>query len=71
MTPINTMDGAVDFLRAHDCRRDAIAGLWITRDGDPLGSEPVESAELLRRELFRRDMEVNRIRTAITGIIGG
>ena len=71
MTPINQLDASVDFLRAHDCRRDAIAGLWITRDGDPLGSEPVESAELLRRALFRRDMEVNRVRTAITGIIGG
>lgn len=71
MKTLDEINGAVDFLRCHGAKRDADCGGWFSADGQDLGSEPIESAELLRRELFRRSFETDKVRTAITGIIGG
>ena len=69
MTTLDKINAAVDFLRAHGAKRDADSGGWFSESGDSLESCPVESADALRRALFRRDMEVNRVRTAVTGVI--
>lgn len=69
MIPINQLDGAVDFLRCHGAKRSADIGTWVSSTGDKLASCPVESAELLRRELFRRSFETDKVRTAVTGVI--
>ena len=66
---LNKIDASVDFLKCHGATRSADRGQWFTESGDPLESCPVESARQLRRALHRRDMEVNRIRTAVTGCI--
>lgn len=69
MTTLDKINAAVDFLRAHGAKRDADCGGWVTESGDELASCPVESAEALRRELFRRDLNSGKTRTAITGYI--
>lgn len=69
MTTKDRMDASIDFLRCHGAKRDAIYGIWVTESGDELASCPVESADALRRELFRRSFETDKVRTAVTGVI--
>ena len=45
------IDHAVAYLRQHSANRDPGAGLWLTADGLVLASDPLESAQLLRRAL--------------------
>lgn len=56
------IDHAVRYLKQHGCSRNPAAGRWMTADGDPLESDPVESASLFRRRLIQQ--EVDRTRAA-------
>ena len=56
------LNAAVDFLKCHGATRSSDRGLWFTESGGPLSSCPVESAESLRRELMRADMNSGKKR---------
>lgn len=51
---------AVEYLRNRGCERTG--GRWMTAEGDPLASDPVESASMLRRRLIQA--EIDRTRAA-------
>ena len=70
MNLLSKLDASVDFLRCHGAKRNADCGGWFSESGDPLGSEPIESAELLRRALHRADISSGKKRWLDGGKIG-